>query len=273
MTILPMQRECYMADYHRPLNPMLSGPPGPTAACPSGTGHDRFGQEACGPFASIDMTAPERILIVDDHALVRDGLRSLLATGFPDCEIREADCFEAACASLATQGDVDLVLLDLNIPDVSRFSGLATLRKLYPAIPVVMLSSVADDATIRQALAAGAAGFLPKSLNRNAMVHGLTRIIEGEIYIPELVATEPEDLRVESEIRIRIAALTPQQKVVLGHLVAGRLNKQIAYELDVSITTVKAHVSAIMRKLNVFSRTQAVIMASQVNFSTQTALP
>lgn len=212
------------------------------------------------------MTAPERVLIVDDHALVRDGLRSLLALCFPACEIGEADCFEAARACLATQGDVDLVLLDLNVPDVSRFSGLSQLRKLYPAMPVVMVSSVSDHSTVREALSAGAAGFLPKSLNRNAMVDGLTRILDGEIYVPELTEPDSENLRIEDEIRSRIAALTPQQKVVLGHLVAGRLNKQIAYELDVSIVTVKAHVSAIMQKLNVVSRTQAVILANQIGF-------
>lgn len=212
------------------------------------------------------MSQPERVLIVDDHALVRDGLRSLLALSFPACEIREADCFEAACACLVTQGDVDLVLLDLNVPDVSRFSGLRQLRKLYPAMPVVMVSSASDRGTVRDALAAGAAGFLPKSLNRHAMVDGLTRVLEGEIYVPEMIAPDPESLRVENEIRSRIAALTPQQRVVLGHLVAGRLNKQIAYELNVTITTVKAHVSAIMQKLNVLSRTQAVIMANQVGF-------
>lgn len=212
------------------------------------------------------MTAPDHVLIVDDHALVREGLRSLLALYFPACEIVEADCFEAACACLATQGDVDLVLLDLNVPDVSRFSGLNQLRKLYPAMPVVMISSSSDHSTVREALSAGAAGFLPKSLNRNAMIDGLTRILDGEIYVPELIEPDSENLRIESEIRTRIAALTPQQRVVLGHLVAGRLNKQIAYELDVSIVTVKAHVSAIIQKLNVFSRTQAVILANQIGF-------
>lgn len=212
------------------------------------------------------MTAPERVLIVDDHALVRDGIRSLLALCFPACEIDEADCFEAACSRLSEQGDVDLVLLDLNVPDVSRFSGLSQLRKLYPAMPVVMVSSVSDHSTVMEALAAGAAGFLPKSLNRNPMVDGLTRILNGEIYVPELSEPDSENLRIESEIRNKIAALTPQQRVVLGHLIAGRLNKQIAFELDVSIVTVKAHVSAVMHKLNVYSRTQAVILASQVGF-------
>lgn len=208
---------------------------------------------------------PERVLIVDDHSLVRDGLRSIFDDTFPDCTILEADSLEAALAVLAEAGDVDLVLLDLNIPDVAHLSGLEALRDAFPATPVVMVSGVTDRKVVRDALAAGAAGFVPKSLKRAAIVEALGQVLSGEIYMPELEgddsAAAEEDL-----IRSRIESLTPQQRVVLGHLVAGRLNKQIAYELDVSMTTIKAHVSAILQKMNVFSRTQAVIMAGKVGF-------
>ena len=215
--------------------------------------------------ASSAQASPERVLIVDDHSLVRDGLRSIFIDAFPACTILEADCLEAALRTLTDQGNVDLVLLDLNIPDVSHLSGLEALRDGFPATPVVMVSGVTDRKTVRDALAAGAAGFVPKSLKRAAIVDALMQVLSGEIFMPELEgddsAAADEDL-----IRTRIASLTPQQRVVLGHLVAGLLNKQIAYELDVSMTTIKAHVSAILQKMNVFSRTQAVIMANKIGF-------
>ena len=218
-----------------------------------------------GETANIDRVLPDRVLIVDDHSLVRDGLRSIFDDAFPTCEILEADSLEAALRTLDENGDVDLVLLDLNIPDVSPLSGLEALRDRFPATPVVMVSGVTDRNVVRDALAAGAAGFVPKSLKRAAIVEALELVISGEIYMPELECDETVAAE-EEMIRARIESLTPQQRVVLGHLVAGRLNKQIAYELDVSMTTVKAHVSAILQKMNVFSRTQAVIMAGKVGF-------
>ncbi|MBT0669852.1 response regulator transcription factor [Novosphingobium profundi] len=212
-----------------------------------------------------DMTSPDKVLIVDDHSLVRDGLRSIFDDAFPACEILEADSLGGALEALASGGDVDLVLLDLNIPDVSHLSGLEALRDRFPATPVVMVSGVTDRNVVRNALAAGAAGFVPKSLKRSAIVEALQLVLSGEIYTPELECDETQTAE-EDQIRARIETLTPQQRVVLGHLVAGRLNKQIAFELDVSMTTVKAHVSAILQKMNVFSRTQAVIMAGKIGF-------
>ena len=210
--------------------------------------------------------SPERILIVDDHALVRDGLRTVLQANFPDCTIAEAGSFAEALDRLEMLEDLDLVLLDLNIPDASRFSALEQLRSDFPSVPVVMVSGSYDRVTVRDALAAGAAGFLPKALDSKQILGALEKVLMGEIYVPEETEADPA-AEEEDSIRKRIATLTPQQKVVLGHLVAGRLNKQIAHELDVSMTTVKAHVSAILQKLNVFSRTQAVILANRIGFS------
>ncbi|WP_084355816.1 response regulator transcription factor [Novosphingobium lentum] len=211
--------------------------------------------------------APERVLIVDDHSLVRDGLRSVLAVSFAGCEIFEAANFAEASAILQAQDDIDLVLLDLNMPDVSRLSALQAMRENWPATPVVMVSGTLDRATVREALAAGAAGFVPKSLKRNDIVEALRHVMAGEIYVPEILDADDPGSREEASINGRIETLTPQQRVVLGHLVNGKLNKQIAFELDVSMTTVKAHVSAILQKLNVFSRTQAVILANRVGFT------
>ena len=211
-------------------------------------------------------TPMERVLIVDDHSLVRDGMRSLLEVTFPACDILEAGSLAEAVTELNRQGDVDMVLLDLHIPDVSRFSGLNELRDSFPSIPVVMFSGTLDRITVREALAAGAAGFVPKSLKRNEIVDALRQVLEGEIFVPEIYEDD-ETANEQSAILAKIDSLTPQQRVVLHHLVNGKLNKQIAYELNVSMTTVKAHVSAILQKLNAYSRTQAVILANRVGFT------
>ncbi len=210
---------------------------------------------------------PDRILIVDDHSLVRDGMRSVLSGCFPACHILEAADYAGARDALTAEGDVDLVLLDLNIPDAKRFSALEALREGWPMVPVVMVSGTLDHGAVREALSAGAAGFIPKSLKRDEIVEAIRQVLAGEIYVPEIDYPDAEGAREESRIRERIASLTPQQKVVLGLLVHGSLNKQIAYQLDISMTTVKAHVSAILQKLNVFSRTQAVILANRVGFT------
>jgi DNA-binding NarL/FixJ family response regulator len=209
---------------------------------------------------------PEKVLIVDDHALVRDGLRAILTASFPECEIAEAGDFAEALERLGAMAEPDVVLLDLNIPGAARFSALEQLRADFPSLPVVMVSGSYDRATVRDALAAGAAGFLPKTLDRATILDAIQQVLAGEIYAPQDLQNDA-NAEEEDAIRALIENLTPQQRVVLGHLVGGRLNKQIAYDLDISMTTVKAHVSAILCKLNVFSRTQAVILANKVGFS------
>ncbi|ODS93010.1 MAG: DNA-binding response regulator [Erythrobacter sp. SCN 62-14] len=192
-------------------------------------------------------------------------MRAILLAQFPDCEITEAGDFAEALERLGDGAEPDIVLLDLNIPGASRFSALEQLRKDFPSLPLVMVSGSYDRATVRDALAAGAAGFLPKTLDRATILEALEQVLAGEIYVPQEMQHDPE-AEEENAIRELIDSLTPQQRVVLGHLVAGRLNKQIAFDLDISMTTVKAHVSAILCKLNVFSRTQAVILANKVGF-------
>ena len=209
----------------------------------------------------------ERVLIIDDHPLVRDGLRSVIAVTFDGCEILEASSLEEALATLEKQSNFDLVLLDLNIPDVKRLDGLRLLRQRFPILPVAMVSGEFDWSIVQEALAVGAAGFIPKSMKRSAIVDALHRIVSGEIYLPEMVATSSAASEEANEILCRIESLTPHQRLVLGHLVNGRLNKQIAHDLGVSMTTVKAHVSAVLQKLGVFSRTQAVIKANLVHFT------
>lgn len=210
----------------------------------------------------------ERVLIIDDHPLVRDGLRSVIAISFDNIEILEAATLAEAVALLEKQDNFDLILLDLNIPDVRRLDGLKLLRSRFPILPLVMVSGAFDRAIVQEALAAGAAGFIPKSLKRSGIVDALHRIAAGEIYLPETMGdAPPPSTAEEDDIVRRIDSLTPQQRTVLAHLVRGRLNKQIAHDLGVSMTTIKAHVSAILQKLGVFSRTQAVIKANRVHFS------
>jgi DNA-binding NarL/FixJ family response regulator len=207
----------------------------------------------------------ERVLIVDDHPLVRDGLRTVIAVAFDQTELFEAASIAEAAAIIAREGDFDLVMLDLNMPDAQGFAGLAMLRERFPALPIVIVSGAVEAGLVQGAIANGAAGFIPKSLKRSAIVAAVQSILDGNLYVPDEFAGA-DDAECE-EIRRRIDSLTPQQKVVLGLVVAGKLNKQIAWQLDVSMTTVKAHVSAILAKMNCYSRTQAVIMAGKVHFT------
>lgn len=211
------------------------------------------------------MTASDstHIVIADDHPLFRDALRQSIA-GIVPAKISEAGTFEELTARLEQEADVDLVLLDLSMPGISGFSGLIYLRAQYSAIPVVVVSASDDVATIRRSMDFGASGFIPKRVGVEVLRTAILRVIEGDIWIPPDVdlsaAADPEMTR----LRDRIVTLTPQQVRVLMMLSEGLLNKQIAYELSVSEATIKAHVSAILQKLGVESRTQAVIAAARI---------
>jgi DNA-binding NarL/FixJ family response regulator len=207
----------------------------------------------------------ERVLIADDHPLVRDGLRSVITVAFDACEIFEAASLEETLKLIERDKAFDLVLLDVHMPGTSGTMGLIEIRRRFPSLPVVMVSAAIDHHLMMAALSAGASGFIPKSLRRAAIVDALRSLQAGDIFVPPEMA-EPVEGEESRRIRSRIERLTPQQKVVLGYLVSGKLNKQIAYELDVSMTTVKAHVSAILAKLEVFSRTQAVILAGKIRY-------
>jgi len=209
----------------------------------------------------------ERVLIADDHPMVRDGLRTVIAVAFDQCELFEASSIDEATAIVEREGDFDLVMLDLNMPGTTGFSGLVAMRDRFPSLPIVIVSAAQERGLARSAIAAGAAGFIPKSLRRSAIVDALKTILSGDIFVPEVEEGDEAADAETADILARIASLTPQQKVVLRLVVEGKLNKQIAYDLDVSMTTVKAHVSAILSKLHVFSRTQAVILVGKVNFA------
>lgn len=206
--------------------------------------------------------ARRRIIIVDDHPLFRSALRQTLAGGDPSISVEEAGDLNELSAALDADRDCDLVLLDLNMPGTRGFSGLLLLRAQYPEIPVMIVSAVEDGGTIRRAFELGASGYLHKSVGPADIRRAIETVLSGEVYVPEGMEIPAEDA--QSALMRRLATLTPQQVRVLMMLSDGLMNKQIAYELSISEATVKAHVSAILQKLDVDSRTQAVIAASKI---------
>lgn len=204
-----------------------------------------------------------RIVIADDHPLIRGALRSAVSAFVGDADLIEAGSFEELAPAFSN-GTVDLVLLDLTMPGVQGFSGLLYLRALHPATPVIIVSGNEDRTVIRRCIELGASGYIPKSLDTAAMSAAIQMVLDGGNWTPDDVdLTAAPDVETSDMVR-RLASLTPQQVRVLMMLSTGLLNKQIAYELSVSEATVKAHVSAILQKLDVDSRTQAVIAASKI---------
>jgi DNA-binding NarL/FixJ family response regulator len=204
------------------------------------------------------------LLIADDHPLFRGALREAVNGLFDRADVAEAGAFEEVVDRLERTGDMDLVLLDLRMPGVRGFSGLMYLRAQYPSLPIVVVSANDDPAVIRRCMEFGAAGFLPKTLGVDALRQAIARVLKGEVWTPpDIDLSAGSDAESAATIR-RLSTLTPQQVRVLMMLSEGLLNKQIAYELGVSEATVKAHVSAILQKLGVESRTQAVIAAGKI---------
>jgi DNA-binding NarL/FixJ family response regulator len=205
-----------------------------------------------------------RLVIADDHPLFRGALREAVSGMFERLEIAEAGTFDEVARLLDNGGDVDLILLDLNMPGVRGFSGLMYLRAQYPSVPVVVVSASDDAVVIRRCMDFGASGFIPKTADAEAMRAAIGRVLKGGVWTPPDVNLESAADAETAELMGRLATLTPQQVRVLMMLSEGLLNKQIAYELGVSEATVKAHVSAILQKLGVESRTQAVIAAAKI---------
>ena len=207
---------------------------------------------------------PSTIIIADDHPLFRGALKQAVlgVEGAP--EVVEAGDFDAARAAAAANPNADLLLLDLAMPGVSGLSGLIALRAEFQGLPVVVVSASDDPATIRRALDLGASGFISKSAAIEEIREGIRSVLDGNIYTPGGYVRAPEQDGEVADLIARLRTLTPQQSRVLAMLAEGLLNKQIAYELGVSEATIKAHVSAILLKLNVDSRTQAVIQLGKI---------
>src|ERR1700736_3340776 len=221
-------------------------------------GHRQGQQDHKMPAATTPLT------IAANHPLFRDALRQAVASVVSTAVIDEAGSFEDLTTLLEQDSDVDLILLDLSMPGISGFSGLIYLRAQYPAIPVVIVSASDDVGTIRRSVDFGASGFIPKRFGVDTLRDAILKVMDGDVWVPPDVdlssVADPEMGR----LRDRLVTLTPQQVRVLMMLSQGLLNKQIAYELGVSEATIKAHVSAILQKLGVESRTQAVIAAAKI---------
>jgi DNA-binding NarL/FixJ family response regulator len=207
----------------------------------------------------------ECFLVVDDHPLFRDALTLALQSSNPDAVINEASSIEIAKTMLSSGAHYDLVLLDLSMPGVSGFEGFLELRSLDPKLPIVIVSALEDSRIIHEAVTLGAAGFIPKSARKQELAEAIETVIQGNLTLPKSYEP-PARGGSTSDIGARLSSLTPQQLRVLTMLRQGLLNKQIAHELGVGETTVKAHVSEILRKLDVASRTQAVIEVSRIDF-------
>jgi DNA-binding NarL/FixJ family response regulator len=214
------------------------------------------------------------LLIADDHPLFRGALREAINGVFGRADVAEAGSFEEVSEYLERgAAEIDLILLDLSMPGVRGFSGLMYLRAQYPSLPIVVVSANDDPTVIRRCMEFGASGFIPKTLGVEALRAAVARVLRGEVWTPpDFDLTRQSDGEMAAMIA-RLATLTPQQVRVLMMLSSGLLNKQIAYELGVSEATVKAHVSAILQKLGVESRTQAVIAAGKIETGHWPQLP
>lgn len=233
-------------------------PPGATSSVPASA-------DGLAPF---DMQV--QILIVEDHPLFREALQSAVHIAYPEATILEATTIDAARKTLDLTQDINLLLLDLSLPGIRGFEGLLEMRSAYPRLPVLIVSAFEDPKIIQEAMDHGAAGFIPKSVRKPELAQAIRTVMSGMTYLPEGFVP-PQKRRmppVASDLMDRLQLLTPAQYRVLQMLRLGKLNKQIAFELSITETTVKAHVSEVLRKLGVASRTQAVIEMARLDFDT-----
>ncbi|TVQ58143.1 MAG: DNA-binding response regulator [Rhodobacteraceae bacterium] len=219
--------------------------------------------ESCG-------AAARSILVIDDHPLFCEAISMALKSGLGLETVATANTLSDAMRRLDGGLDVDAVVLDLNLPDVTGVDGLLRLKSATPRTPVVVVSGLTDDRIVAQALRAGAAGFVRKDTPGEALVAAFRQVLEGEVYTPPdftpPAAADHEDAALDDAVG-RLTELTPQQLRILSLVCEGKLNKQIAFDLAIAETTVKAHITAILRKLGVQSRTQAVLIAQKASYA------
>jgi DNA-binding NarL/FixJ family response regulator len=212
------------------------------------------------------------ILIADDHPLFRDALRRAVAQILPAAQLLEADDVPALLELAQAHSRADLLLLDLNMPGAHGFSALAHVRASFPTLPVIVVSAREEPALMQRALGHGAAGFVPKSSDLATIGAAIDAVLDGDTWLPPGIPTQAAALDPEEEaLAARIAELTPQQYRVLSLVCNGLLNKQIAFDLGVSEATVKAHMTAILRKLGAHSRTQVVLLAGRLTLEGRAA--
>jgi len=206
------------------------------------------------------------VLIVDDHPLYRAALKGAVGSACANCTFLEADSVAGLFNTLERHPDADLLLLDLNLPGAFGFCALSHLRGSHPELPVIVVSAMDDHRTVQQALAFGAQGFVSKSANAATIAHNVASVLRGEFVPPAGVGAHAARFTDVAALDFaqRMAELTAQQFRVFGMLCSGQRNKEIAYELDITEATVKAHMTAILRKLGADNRTQAVLLAGRL---------
>ncbi|MCG7538824.1 response regulator transcription factor [Pseudoalteromonas sp. OF7H-1] len=206
-----------------------------------------------------------QFLIADDHPLFREALKGALKAQFEGLEVFESENFDTTLSVLQQQEELDLLLLDLHMPGNGDLYGLIRIREDHPSLPVVVVSGSEDLSIISKVMGYGAMGFIPKAASVEQITEAIEQVLEGDTWLPEGMKDKVAELEGEDkELAQQVASLTPQQYKVLQYLHEGLLNKQIAYELNISEATVKAHITAIFRKLGVYNRTQAVLIASKL---------
>lgn len=215
------------------------------------------GEAVVMPAAPSD---PRLFLVADDHPMVRDALGTALRQSFAGARIETAGSMAETMALLEREAEIDALLLDLDMPGMDGLTGIATVRASYPSVPIVVVSAARDGRTMRRVMDLGASAFMPKSASLEAIARVVKAVLDGEVLMPpDAEASESDEEAID--FARRASQLTPQQWRVLALMARGRLNKQIAFELSVGEPTVKAHVTTILRKLGVRSRTQAVILS------------
>ncbi|KAG9603479.1 hypothetical protein KCV01_g6811, partial [Aureobasidium melanogenum] len=213
------------------------------------------------------------VLIADDHPLFRDALQRAVLAAVPEATVHTADSVPALFALIETMPEADLLLMDLHMPGARGYSALAHIRGQYPGLPTIVVSGHEEAQVARRAIAHGASAYIPKSAAVETIVEAVRTVLDGDVWLPpQLVIGQVELKADEADMAARVASLTPQQFRVLNMIAEGLLNKQIAYDLGVSEATVKAHMTAIMRKLGVSNRTQVALAASHLDVEKE-ALP
>ena len=206
-----------------------------------------------------------QFLIADDHPLFREALKGALSAKFEGLEVFESSDFDSTLQVLSEQEDLDILLLDLHMPGNGDLYGLIRIREVYPSLPIAVVSGSEDANIVSKVMGYGAMGFIPKSSSSDDIASAINQILEGDTWLPKELKNKVAEIEGEDrEIAAQVASLTPQQYRVLQYLHEGLLNKQIAYELHISEATVKAHITAIFRKLGVYNRTQAVLIAAKL---------
>ncbi|CAM4001844.1 response regulator transcription factor [Vreelandella rituensis] len=210
------------------------------------------------------------LMVADDHPLFRDAISAVITTGLPNSRLLEAASLAQALALAEENQELDLLLLDLSLPDAEDLSGLQALRQRFPSLAVAIVSAQQERRLVLEAITMGAVGYIPKSTPRKALLAAIGQILEGQVYLPPDIMRQPPEPAVpspDSLLRQRLTCLTAKQLDVLSCMTTGASNKLIARELNIAETTVKTHVSAILRKLDATSRVQAIVMVAEADLS------